>query len=325
MVVTVSHKGYIKRVPLTTYGVQHRGGRGKMGLVGLDDSGDVMQDVFAARNHDELLFFTNFGRVYSKTVFQIPEGSRIAKGRAIVNILPLQDGEHVVRLLSTRDLHEQKLVMLSKYGVIKRTQATAFMKIRSTGIRAVTLRESDELVFCGLSSGSDSILVATVYGQGIRFEESEVRVMGRQAAGVRAIRLKKNDYVAGMEIISDDEHILFATEYGYGKQVRATDFRTAHRGGSGVRTIPTTKRNGNVIGLCIVDAESSVLLIDTTGKIIRLSPKEIRTMGRQAKGVRLIRLNDGQKLSSIVSIPANPEEDDADGSKPDEQPVTPER
>jgi DNA gyrase subunit A len=302
VVVTLTRKGYIKRVPLETYGVQHRGGRGKMGMTALDESGDLIQDIFVAKTHDELLFFTNLGRVYSLNVFEVPEGSRIAKGRAIVNLLPLTSDESVVKLLPARDLEGKSLVMLTKAGIIKRTDAMAFAKIRSSGIRAINLRENDHLIFCALSSGDDSIVIATAKGQGIRFKETEVRQMGRQASGVMGIRLKAKDYVVGMEVIHDDNDILFATERGFGKRVKADDFRVAHRGGYGVRTIPTTERNGNVIGLAVVSDIANVLLIDTAGKIIRLSPTEIRTMGRQAKGVRLIRLNDDQTLSAVVSF-----------------------
>jgi DNA gyrase subunit A len=302
VVVTLTRKGYIKRVPLEVYGVQHRGGKGKMGMTALDESGDWMQDLFVAKNHDELLFFTNLGRVYSLSVFEVPEGSRIAKGRAVVNLLPLVQDEYVVKLLPTRDMAGKSLVMLTKNGIIKRTDAMAFANIRSSGIRAVQLRENDELVFCAQSSGDDSIVIATAKGQGIRFKETEVRQMGRNASGVMGIRLRPKDYVVGMEVVSGESDILFATENGYGKRVKAEDFRVAHRGGYGVRTIPTNERNGAVIGLTVVDDHSHVLLIDTAGKIIRLSPTEIRTMGRQAQGVRLIRLDEGQQLASVVSF-----------------------
>lgn len=302
VVVTLTHKGYIKRVPLNTYGLQHRGGKGKMGMATLEGSEDVIQDLFVAKNHDELLFFTNLGRVYSMRVFEVPEASRIAKGRAVINLLPLAAEEKVVKLLCTRDLAGKNLVMLTKQGIIKRTDATEFDKIRSTGIRAATLKEGDELVFCALSTGTDSIIIATAHGQGIRFKEEEVRVMGRQAAGVIGIRMKEDDFVVGMEVISGGGDILFATENGYGKRVSIADFRLAHRGGLGVRTIPTTSRNGMVIGLVYVTDRSNILLIDKAGKIIRLSSAEVRTMGRQAQGVRLIKLDEGQKLSTIVAF-----------------------
>lgn len=322
VVVTLTKKGYIKRVPLDTYGVQHRGGKGKKGMVSLDASEDVIQDLFVTKNHDELLFFTNFGRVYSLNVFEVPEGSRIAKGRAIINLLPLVEGEHVVKLLCTRDMNGKSIVMLSKNGIIKRTNAMAFAKIRATGIRAVGLREGDELVFTKMSSGDDCIVIATAHGQGIRFKETEVRQMGRQAAGVMGIRLKEDDRVVGMEIVeNDDQILLFATEKGYGKCVRASDFRVAHRGGVGVRTIPADTRNGEVIGLATVGDESNLLLIDKAGKIIRLSRKEIRTMGRQAKGVRLIKLERGQRLVSLAAFDGeNPENKDQKSEVPKEQP-----
>jgi len=300
VVVTLTRKGYIKRVLLSTYNVQHRGGKGKMGMADLEDSQDVVEDLFAARNHDDLLFFTNMGKIYSMPVFQMPEVSRTAKGRAIVNLLPLAPDEKVVKLLCGRDLESKFLVMLTQNGTIKRTKATAFTKIRSTGIRAITLAENDQLVFCALSSGEDSIVIATAQGRGIRFKESEVRSMGRNAAGVRGIRLRNEDRVIGMQVLADDKDILFATAKGYGKRVKVGDFRIAHRGGYGVRTIPTSGRNAEVVGLVVVNDESNILLIDAAGKIIRLSPKEIRTMGRQAKGVRLIRLDVNQLLAAVV-------------------------
>jgi len=318
VVVTLTSRGYIKRVNLITYGVQHRGGKGKMGMAALEGSDDVVQDLFVARNHDKLLFFTNLGRVYSLQVFEVPEASRTAKGRAIVNILPLNEGEHVVKLLCARELEGKFMVMLSKKGLIKRTDAKAFAKIRATGIRALTLKDEDELVFCSLSEGDGTIVIATSNGQGIRFKETEVRSMGRQAAGVIGMRMKADDFVVGMEVIKDEEagDILFATERGYGKRVRVKDFRVAHRGGVGVKTIPTVTRNGKVIGLAIVTDTSNILLIDVNGKIIRLSPKEIRTMGRQAKGVRLIKLDKDQRLASLAVF--NEEERPKPGSDPDD-------
>lgn len=310
VVVTLTMKGYVKRVPLATYGVQHRGGKGKMGMATLEGSDDVVQDLFVARTHDELLFFTNLGRIYSLNVFEVPESSRTAKGRAVINLLPLQPNEKVVKLLCMRDMEGKFIVMVSREGIIKRTDAMAFAKIRATGIKAITLREGDELAYCAFSSGSDNIILATAKGQGIRFKEDEVRSMGRQAAGVIGIRVRKGDSVVGMEVVSDGGDILFATINGYGKRVAIADFRLAHRGGVGVRTIPTDNRNGVVIGLAIVYEESNVLLIDQAGKIIRLSPTEIRTMGRQAKGVRLIKLDEGQKLASVVAFEEEEGSDD---------------
>lgn len=310
VVVTLTRRGYIKRVDLDTYTLQHRGGKGKKGMSDLDELDDVMQDVFVAKNHDELLFFTNYGRIFSLMVFNVPEGSRISKGRAIVNLLQLTEGEKVVKLLCTRGMENKFLVMVTKKGTIKKTEGLAFAKIRSTGIRAINLNEGDELAFCSISTGSDSVVLATYKGQGIRFKETEVRAMGRQAAGVRGINLREGDYVVGMEVISENGDLLFATSAGYGKRVRVADFRVAHRGGVGVRTIPTGGRNGHVIGLAQVTDQSEALLIDTNGKIIRLSPQEIRTMGRQAKGVRLVRLDQEQALASIVTFESTEESSD---------------
>jgi len=302
VLVTLTRKGYIKRVLLNTYEVQHRGGKGKMGISSLDESDDVIQDIFVARNHDELLFFTNLGKIYSINVFELPEGSRISKGRAIINILPLANNEHVVKLLCARDFEDKYLIMLTKSGVIKKTLASSFTKIRSTGIKAISLNDDDELVSCILTSGNDSIVLVTSKGQGIRFSESEVRAMQRQASGVIGIRLHKNDFVIGMEIVEDNKDIIFVTSNGYGKRVSAKDFRIAHRGGYGVKTIPTNSRNGSLIGLALVDDNTDILLIDNNGKIIRLSSKEIRTMKRQASGVRLIKLENNKKLVGLAII-----------------------
>ncbi|MFT6765768.1 MAG: DNA gyrase subunit A [Alteromonas naphthalenivorans] len=303
VVVTLTQKGYVKRVGLENYGVQHRGGKGKMGMQKLDDNDDVVRDMFVAKSHDELLFFTSLGRVYSMRVYEVAEGSRTSKGRAVINLLPLVEGESVVRLLCMRGMEDKNIVMVTKKGIIKKTDAKSFAKIRVSGIRALGLRDDDALSFCGVSSGKDNIVIATAFGQGIRFKETEVRAMGRQAAGVIGIRLREGDSVVGMEIIDDEnKNILFATQKGYGKRTRVGDFRVAHRGGLGVRTIPTDRRNGEVVGLVIVSETSHILLIDDVGKIIHLLPKEVRTMGRQAKGVRLIRLDSGRRLVSIVAF-----------------------
>lgn len=302
VVVTLTRKGYIKRVALKTYEVQHRGGKGKMGMASLDDSEDLIQDIFVTTTHGDLLFFSNFGRVYCMKVFEIPEGSRIAKGRALVNLLPLQENEFIVKLLDSGDIADKYIVMLTLKGVIKRTPGESFIKIRCTGIRALNLNEGDELVFCSVCTEENSIVIATKMGQGIRFKAPEVRSMGRQAAGVRGIRLREGDEVVGMEVLDEKQDVLFATARGYGKRTKIEDFRVAHRGGVGVRTIPTGERNGDVIGLVVVTDNSEILLIDKVGKIIRISPKEVRTMGRQAQGVRLIRLDKDQELSSVVAF-----------------------
>jgi DNA gyrase subunit A len=312
VVVTLTLKGYIKRVPLGVYDVQHRGGKGKMGMASLED--DVVQDLFVAKNHDTLLFFTSVGRVYSLQGFEIPEGSRIAKGRAIVNLLPLQANEKVVKLLPARDIEGKFVIMVTRDGIIKRTEAESFSNIRSTGIRALTLREGDELISCAISTGHNGVILATCKGQGIHFKEEEVRSMGRQASGVIGIRLKGDDTVVGMQVVGSTGDVLFATERGYGKKVSVEEFRVAHRGGMGVRTIPTDKRNGTVIGLASVTPESNILLIDQVGKIIRLPASEVRTMGRQAKGVRLIKLEADQVLSTMVSFEESGHEDEVEGA-----------
>ncbi|MBT4594558.1 DNA gyrase subunit A [bacterium] len=318
VVVTLTRKGYVKRVPLDTYVVQHRGGKGKRAIADLSSADDIVHDIFIAKNHDDLLFFTNQGRVFSISVYKVPEASRTAKGRAVVNLLPLGKDEVVVKLLCTRDLELGYLVMVTKKGVIKKTDASSFSKVRSTGIRALVLNEGDELAFCALSSGEDTIVLSSDDGQGIRFKEKEVRPMGRYAAGVRGIKLRDDAFVVGLEVLTDDRDLLFATSRGYGKRVRIADFRVAHRGGLGVRTIPVDRRNGDVIGLTRVSNDSSVLLIDSVGKIIRLAPHEVRTMRRGAKGVRLIRLDSTQRLISVASCEEESNEVHRAGTAPSE-------
>lgn len=304
VVVTLTKKGYVKRVNIETYSVQHRGGRGKKGMVDLSEHDDVMQDLFVGKNHDTLLFFTNKGRIYSSKMFEIPEGSRTARGRAVVNILPLGENERVIKLLGTADLKDKYLVMVTAKGIIKKTSSEHFEKIRSTGIIAIELNEDDDLAFCALSSGKDNIILVTSAGYGIRFHEDEVRAMGRQAAGVKGISIKGKAKVVGLEVIdsSDDFQVLFATSRGFGKQVSISAFRVAHRGGMGVRTIPVDKRNGDMIGMVKVSEKSNILLIDQSGKIIRLNTDEIRTMRRAAKGVRLIKMDESQILTGVVAF-----------------------
>ncbi len=304
VVVTLTSKGYVKRVGLDVYSVQHRGGKGKRAIAALDDVDDVLKDVFVARNHDDLLFFTNLGRVYSLSVYEIPEASRTARGRAVVNLIPLTPGESVVKLLCAAELQSGYVVMVTRKGVIKKTESVAFSKVRKTGIHAINLNEGDELAFCSQSTGVDDVVLATSSGQGIRFKEEEVRPMGRHSAGVRGVRIRGNAIVVGLEVIppQDQRDLLFVTSAGFGKRVRVEDFRVAHRGGLGVRTIPVGKRNGDVIGVALVSNESSILLIEQSGKIIRLSPQEVRTMRRGAQGVRLIRLDAGQKVFAVASF-----------------------
>lgn len=318
VVVTLTSKGYIKRVALDVYAVQHRGGKGKRAVADLGEADDVLKDVFVAKNHDDLLFFTNLGRVYTLSVYQVPEASRTARGRAIVNLIPLTPGEVVVKLLCAAELQSGYVVMVTSKGVIKKTEAVAFSNVRKTGIHAINLNEGDELAFCAQSTGSDDIVLATSAGQGIRFKETEVRPMGRHSAGVRGVRIRGNSTVVGLEVIqlADAKDLLFVTSAGYGKRVRVEDFRVAHRGGLGVRTIPVGKRNGEVIGVALVSDQSSILLIEESGKIIRLSPQEVRTMRRGAQGVRLIRLDEGQRVFAVASFDESLEEENENSQNP---------
>jgi DNA gyrase subunit A len=311
VVITLTKNGYIKRVSLETYDIQKRGGKGKMGMTTLEDSNDIVQDIFICKNHDTILFFTNLGRIYAKKVYEIQESSRTARGRAIVNVLPLLENEKVIKLMSTRNLAGLFLVLVTKNGIIKRTESDNFITIRKTGIRAITLNENDELAFCMLTSGKDSIMLATKQGMAIRFYETEVRSVGRQAAGVKGITLRKDDILIGALVVNDKQNILFVTENGYGKRVEINKFRIIHRGGLGVKTIPTNPRNGYVIGLSMISNDSDLLLIDENGKIIRISPQDIRTLSRQAQGVRLIKLDQNQKVACFATLHTEDEQSEA--------------
>jgi len=310
MVVTVSHEGYIKRLPVSTYRSQGRGGRGIKGTESKE--GDFVEHLFVANTHDHLLFFTNRGRVYARRVYEVPQGSRTAAGRSIAQLLEFQAGEKIANVLAVKDFGKEEHFLLfgTHKGVVKKTALSAYANVRNNGIIAIGLEDGDELIGVEITSGEDQILLGTKMGMAIRFEEKDVRAMGRPAGGVTGIRFKKEgDEVVSMIVAPagrDDATCMVLTgcENGYGKRTALAEYRLQGRGGSGVININVSDRNGNVVGMQAVCDEDELILITQKGILIRTRVSEIRETGRAAQGVRLIKLDDGDKLVAMAKVDA---------------------
>src|SRR5215471_2213866 len=304
MVVTVTHGGYVKRNPKSLYKAQRRGGRGITGAATHEE--DFVAQLFVASTHDTLLMVTNKGRAYSKKVWEVPQAGRTAKGKAFVNLLPLQEEERVVALLPVREFSEGAfVVMVTRRGYIKKTSLNLFGNIRSSGIIALTIPDDDDLVSVRITQGTSDLLLGTRNGWAIRFREENVRPMGRTARGVRGIRLRDDDdQVVGMAVIPRDEPatLLTVCERGYGKRTPTSDYPTKNRGGKGVITIKTTERNGKVVNQRLVVDEDDLMLITDGGKLIRMPVAGIPTIGRNTQGVRLIRLEDTEKVVAMERL-----------------------
>ncbi len=302
-VVTRSHLGYIKRTRAREYEAQNRGGRGITGATSTE--GDFVADMFAASTHDHLLLFTDKGRVYYKKVFELPEGSRTAKGRPIVNVLDLQEGEQVVAMLPFKEFRADTSVFFAtQAGTVKKTELSAFENVRQSGIKAITIEEGDRLVGAALVTKADDVLLTSAKGFAVRFTEERVRAMGRTAAGVRGITLRGDDRVVGMCTFARDGSATLITvcERGYGKRTMLSDYPTKNRGGKGVITIKTTTRNGLVSGVRIVTDDDHMILISDRGKLIRLRARDIPVQGRATQGVRVMRLDDGEHVAAIERL-----------------------
>lgn len=301
MVVTISHRGYIKRNPISLYRAQRRGGKGLTGVK--PKAEDFVEHLFVASSHDYFLFFTNKGRVYWKKVHEIPEGGRMSKGKAIVNLLDLKKGERVATILPVRDFEEGKyVVMATKQGLVKKTELRAYSHPRSVGTIGVKIREGDELIAVRVSSGEQDIFLTTKEGKSIRFRESEVRSMGRISSGVIGIRMEPENAVVGMETISEGATILTVTENGYGKRTRTDEYPRQAKGGKGVFTIKTSQRNGPVVYSYQVSDQDELMIITGHGKIIRLRVADISVIGRNTQGVKLINLGQGEKVVGVAKL-----------------------
>ena len=301
MVVTVTHGGYVKRNPKALYKAQRRGGRGITGAATHEE--DFVAQLFVASTHDTLLMFTSQGRAYSKKIWEVPQAGRTAKGKAFVNLIPLQEGERVVALLPVREFSEGAfVVMATRNGLIKKTSLNLFGNIRTSGIIALSIVDSDALVGVRITEGASDLLLGTRNGWAIRFREENVRPMGRTARGVRGIRLRAGgDEVVGMAVIPREgtATLLTVCEKGYGKRTPTSDYPTKNRGGKGVITIKTSERNGKVVGLRIVTDDDDLMLITNGGKLIRMPVAGIPTIGRNTQGVRLIRLEAEEQVVAM--------------------------
>ena len=311
VVITVTHRGYIKRLPSDTYREQGRGGRGVAGGKVAED--DFTEMLFTASSHDDLLCFTTFGRVFKLKVWQIPEGARTGKGRAIVNLLRLKEGEQVVACLPIEDFEagENFLVFSTKQGKVKRTALRDFKNVNVAGINAVNLREGDDLVRVVHTEGSHHLLLATASGMSIRFCESDARVMGRAAAGVKGIDLTAGDEVVGLVRVDDDADLLTVTSNGYGKRTPMAEYlvhsqdgstRPQGRGGKGRRDIRTEGRNGPVVSIRNVHDSDGIVLASESGMLVRIPAESISRIGRNTQGVRLVNLKAGDHVIAAAKI-----------------------
>ncbi|MBN2061039.1 MAG: DNA gyrase subunit A [Deltaproteobacteria bacterium] len=302
MVVTISHKGYIKRNPISLYRAQRRGGKGLTGVVPKEE--DFVEFLYVASSHDYLLFFTNMGRVYWKKVHELPEAGRMSRGKAIVNLLELMPGEKVATTLAVRDFKEGKyVVMCTKNGLVKKTELISYSNPRAKGIIGLKIREDDELICARITSGEDDIFLTTRHGKSIRFVEGDLREMGRVAAGNIGIRMETGDEVVGMEAIGDDSStLLTVTENGFGKRTRTEEYRRQSRGGKGILTIKHTEKNGPVVYSYQVSDQDQLMIITEHGKIIRLRVADISVIGRNTQGVKLIDLGENEKVVGVAKL-----------------------
>ena len=322
-VFTLSHAGYIKRVPAATYRAQRRGGRGVTGMTTREE--DFVESVFSASTHDYLLFFTNRGRVHRRKGYQIPEAGRTAKGTNIVNILPLEAGERVTAGITVHDFDEDYLMLVTKNATVKRLELSALYTARKAGIRALTIAEDDELIAVLKTSGENNIILATAGGMAICFCETDVRVMGRDAAGVRGMALGAGDYIVGAGIAEPGKELLTVTQNGYGKRTALEEYlrgddagekRAQSRGGKGLKNYNLTAKTGQVAGVAIVDDGDDVMLIENGGVLIRMAAADINTYKRGTQGVILMRLGEGNQVISVSRVDREAEE--AAGDTPEE-------
>jgi DNA gyrase subunit A len=316
-VITLSHSQYLKRTPLSTYRQQARGGKGRLGMKTRE--ADFVEGLIVASTHSYILVFTNTGRVHWLKVYEIPDVAAAGRGKHILNLVNLTQREKVASLVTLKELPDERkdiqvngetyaaegyVTLVTRNGVIKKTRLANFSNPMSRGIIAMNVDDDDELIGAKQTTGQDTIFLATHEGMAIRFPESDVRDMGRQARGVRAMGLAKGDYIVGMEVVGEKELILSVTEKGYGKRTAITEYRMQSRAGKGVINVKTAERNGKVVGVLSVTEESEIMIISEQGKITRLDSSEIRESSRSAQGVRLINLEEGDQVAAACLIRA---------------------
>jgi len=308
MIITISHLGYIKRTPLSDFKTQGRGGVGSRGGVTRDE--DFIEHMFVASMHSTLLLFTKMGKCYWMKVYQVPEGSRISKGRAIQNVLNISGEDRVLAYIRVKTLDDQEfidnnfIILATKKGIIKKTTLEAYSRPRANGVNAITIKEDDELLEARRTSGNHEIMLAVRSGKAIRFNEKIVRPIGRTASGVKGVTLgNETDEVVGMICVNDPEDdVLVVSEHGYGKRSSLSDYPITNRGGKGVKTINITEKTGKLIAIKNVSDENDLMIITQNGLTIRIAVKTIRVMGRAAQGVRIINLKDQDQIASVVKV-----------------------
>ncbi|MGB3453194.1 MAG: DNA gyrase subunit A [Moheibacter sp.] len=326
MVVTISHLGYIKRTSLSEYKKQSRGGVGNRGAATRDE--DFLEYMVVATNHQYMLFFTEKGRCFWMRVFEIPEGSKTSKGRAIQNLINIEPGDKVRAYIKTHDLREEEyvnnhfVIMVTKRGIVKKTTLEAYSRPRVNGINAITVREGDQLLEAKLTDGKSQIMIGSLNGKAIRFEDEKVRPMGRTASGVRGINLGSDDNeVIGMIVVEDveNETVLVVSEKGYGKRSSIEDYRITNRGGKGVTTLNVTEKTGKLIALKVVTDQDDLMIINKSGVTIRTGVQEMRVMGRATQGVRLINLKKGDEIAAVAKVAMEDDEEDVENESIDAQ------
>ncbi|MGD0914917.1 MAG: DNA gyrase subunit A [Thermodesulfobacteriota bacterium] len=301
MVVTITHTGYIKRNPISLYRSQHRGGKGKMGINVKEE--DFVEDLFIASTHDFILFFTDAGKIHWMKVHELPEAGRLTRGKAIVNLLNLSPQEKVTAILSLKDFAKGKFItFMTKKGIIKKTALEAYSNPRAGGIIAIHLDEGDELISTKLTDDQQYLFIGTKLGKAIHFPENQIREIGRTARGIKGIKISRGDEVVGMEVVVPHTQILTVTENGYGKRTQASDYRVQNKGGSGIFTVKRTPKTGDVVGIKTVADEDELILISDKGKIIRLRAGDIPIQGRSTQGVRLITLEEGERVVAVARL-----------------------
>ena len=319
MVITISHMGYIKRTPLAEYRTQNRGGKGAKGSATRDE--DFIEHIYVASMHNTMMFFTEMGRCYWLKVYQIPEGTRASKGRAIQNVIQIDPGDKVRAYINVKNLNDKEfvennyLVMCTKRGIVKKTTLEAYSRPRTNGVNAIVIREGDQLLEVKLTSGNAEVMIATREGRAIRFNESTVRPMGRISSGVRAICIEDDNEVIGMIAIEPEskEDVLVLSENGYGKRTDLDEYRVTNRGGKGVKTINITEKTGQLISIQAVTDDNDLMIINRSGLTIRTSADQIRVAGRATQGVKVIDLREGDSIASVTAVPKT-EEDEADAT-----------
>ncbi|SFL02609.1 DNA gyrase subunit A [Brevibacillus centrosporus] len=317
VVITLTHDGYIKRLPVSTYRAQKRGGRGIQGLGTKDD--DFVEHLYITNSHDYIMFFTSKGKVYRLKGFEIPDLSRTAKGTPIINLIQIEKGERVSAVIPVKEFDQERfLFFATKKGIIKKTTLESYENIRKGGLIAVNLREDDELIGVRLTDGNQEIIMGTKNGMSVRYKESDVRTMGRNATGVKGITLDDDDDVIDMDVIKPNAEVLIVTANGYGKRTPVDEYRIQSRGGKGIKTHNVTERSGHVVGLKVVEPEEDLMIITTSGIIIRTEMKGISVMGRYTQGVKLIRLGENEQVGSVAKCPPNDEDEENDGLETDE-------